>query len=1710
MQLKLLRLAWGLCSTIIFLSGGALKAQCTANADFDFTPVNAQCAPTFINFSSISQPGVIYRWDFDNGLSPSSEANPRNIRFDPIGEGPTESFSVSLTVEDTVAGCSATVTKPVIIQTRPEIILLDEFGAPIEEFQNCSDAGVNPVFTINFTDGSRTASGSQYRVDWGDNKPIFEGNSPPTTHTYDANGIYIIAYRVTHPNGCVWSKDIPVFNISSPAVAVGKPANTEGCGPREITFPIDVLTVQANDPSTIYIIDPGDGTQPDTILHPPPSEYTYTYTQSSCMMPGQSFTFTITASNGCTPSTATVFPIKIFTAPKADFELSTSQACTGQSVSFINNTSEGFNSSCGNNTRYEWDFGDGSEPAILFDKSSPSHPYTSAGVYPVTLTASNPCGSSTITDSIEICEGAPTASFLAGTTNTPSDTCNENIVELDLPNDGCFNGAITIPLRDASMEGIGGCPNNYLWEVEVLEGNEDGFSFSNGRDTSRSINEEVTFTAPGVCRIIQTVSNICGSRTSCILVVLRSPPPNPVIIDLDMDTTYCLGDTIDVNTSTEGDVNAYTWAISGINGTPSPSLLGINRNVSDLDPISGLPAGEYEISLKVENDCGTDSTFSQFRIVDLSVPVIDTLGNIPICKGSSVILEVPDNLDTYKWFLNGDSIPGADSANYEALEPGNYSVEVGLGGCTISSSVVNVTIDTGPIVDAGTTPPVCISASPFILTGQSPVGGVWSGSPAISSEGLFTPSLAIEGENVIFYTVQDSLTGCESTDSLIIMVNALPTVEANLTLNEFCDVDEDITLTGFSPPGGTWTGDGIVDPSGVFNPRTAGGVDSYTLFYTFNDSSNCTNLDSVVVNVILPEVAEVIDSVLTQCQNEGLILLNGLATPPGGTWILNDTLSIGETLNPSDFEAGSYEIKYTFGTGTCENSDSTTINILAPPLVNIEPVQRICEGTAPFALMVNVTNNGSGLWSGSPAINPEGIFNPSLATIGANEVIYQFTDTITNCSNSDTIFITLDPLPETNFGADAIYCVGESIVFPNNTPSINGYTFSYIWDFGDGTTSNEELGQHQYDTTGNYNVTLRVTTNPGNCDSTFIQDIQVVEPPVANFITSFDPANACGETMVQFLNQSNGIDSLTSLWDFGNGRTSIDENPLETFEANPLKDTMYIVTLTVNQVGLGGSCASTQYKDSIQIRPFPNAAFIPIGDFTDPICSGFPLPLDNFSFGEPTRFEWDFGDGSPILRTTDTSVVTHRFFYEGDTDTCYTVTLRAFSDCGVDSTTRKITVLPNMVSANFNLTLDSSNNNNCEPLLVRVESNQSGFNKITWDFGDGTIISNGPIDTTHIYQDNGIYDIKLKIENGCNLDSSTISIEVSESPEASFLSPDALCLGEAFNFINTSNTTELALWDFGNGEQFAGPHPPPKEYDTSGIYQVILEAIDPINECVGRFSKEIEVIAPPIPGFMALTNVCAGKPIEFTNTSLGASEYLWDFGEPNPNPTSENPSHTFSREGTFIVKLKAFNTQGCVDSVSRTITVRPQTEPSFRVLALDECPTPSNFDFENTTLIPPLSEGSFIWDFGNGNTFSGSGDIPTQTYVNLTDSSLFFIVTLTAINAVGCDNQTQTILEVCPTPCDARVTPPNAFTPNEDGMNDTFRPVTVATRDYQLLIFNRWGEQLFSTNNPDEGWNGIRDNGQPYNEGVYVYRITYSCGGEGTTELVGDLLLIRN
>ena len=500
---------------------------------------------------------------------------------------------------------------------------------------------------------------------------------------------------------------------------------------------------------------------------------------------------------------------------------------------------------------------------------------------------------------------------------------------------------------------------------------------------------------------------------------------------------------------------------------------------------------------------------------------------------------------------------------------------------------------------------------------------------------------------------------------------------------------------------------------------------------------------------------------------------------------------------------------------------------------------------------------------------------------------------------------------------------------------------SYLWDFGDGDTSMGINPPHNYSTYGDFFVSLTAFNISGVNQK--IVMIHNPPPPTADFTYLLN-----GNTLTT-LNSSQNAD--TYLWDFGDGQTSTDENPIHIYSTYQT----YNISLSVYNVN--GQDIMT--KTIIVARS-------PVAGFTT-VVSHKRVTLTNTSL-HATHYLWDFGDGQT---STDENPIHIYIDYQQ-----YTIKLIAYNiNDEEDIEIKQIeTLIPPIADYTYVI-------NDKTTIFTNISLHASSY---LWDFGDGqTSTQENP---THTYSDYQEYNTKLTVYNINNDEDDIIkSINIVELPKALFT---YTITDKTLTLTNTSTHATHYLWDFGDGNTSTIENPT-HIYSSYQQYTITLIAYDDINHDDTKI-VQIETMIPPVANFTYVSD----QIITLTNTSLHATSYLWDFGDGNTS-TLENPIHTYSHSGDYDIKLIAYNINEN-DNKIKSVTVLLIPIANFTI---NDHYNTREVIFTNTS-----SDGAtYLWDFGDGNT--STDENPTHVYVNWG----IYDVKLTTTNIKGSDDITKNL-----------------------------------------------------------------------------------------------------
>ena len=384
---------------------------------------------------------------------------------------------------------------------------------------------------------------------------------------------------------------------------------------------------------------------------------------------------------------------------------------------------------------------------------------------------------------------------------------------------------------------------------------------------------------------------------------------------------------------------------------------------------------------------------------------------------------------------------------------------------------------------------------------------------------------------------------------------------------------------------------------------------------------------------------------------------------------------------------------------------------------------------------------------------------------------------------------------------------------------------------------------------------------------------------------------------------------------------------------------------------------------------------------------------------------------------------------------------------------------------------------------VFTDSTQGPVTSWAWDFGDNT--TSASQNPTHQYSSSGTFTTTLIVTTagGC---SDTISnpVLVHAQPTAAF-SSNVVCFGDTTKFTDQSTSTDGSIvswnWDFADGNTSQQPNPSHgfvivnDSFMVSLIVQTAYGCIDTITQLVVTY---------PIPDMNFAPEAVSGCEdffAQFYDSTLVAGgnivNWLWDFGDGNFS-YAQNPSHTYTDSGSYYVNLTVTSSNGCVfkDSLPYPVVVYPKPVAAFN-------PSPAT-----ASIITPEinfidhSQGAMFWQWDFGDFESSILQQPSHLY----SDTGYFDVTQIVINAYGCSDTVDVPVHI-----NAEYTffIPNAFTPNSNGTNDYFMGKGIGIREFDMLIFDRWGNRIFESKDPALGWDGRLKSGTPAEMDVYVYKI---------------------
>jgi gliding motility-associated-like protein len=1090
-----------------------------------------------------------------------------------------------------------------------------------------------------------------------------------------------------------------------------------------------------------------------------------------------------------------------------------------------------------------------------------------------------------------------------------------------------------------------------------------------------------------------------------------------------------------VNTFSLNNCVASGFSLTGVTWNFGDPGSGSNNTTTATNPAHAFTyLGNFTVSLILHYSCG-GGTDTIRQTVNINQPCISVSSTSITCAslGSATVAATGGiGPFSYTWMPTSQA-----SSVANGLAPGSYTITVFDFGnnFTYTANVVFTSLIplTGNISHAGSV--TCNGASTATGSVTNLAGGsgnqfyLWTN----GNTTLNTQYVSALSAGLWSVTVTDALTGCQINDIFLITQPFAQAISITASSPTAC-AGGSITFTGQSSggtPGYTfsWTPGPQLATHTV--SEASGGSYIYTL--TSTDANSCQATQTVAVNFVSNPL--IVVSNVSICPMQTGTLSAGGAT--SYTW---STAATSSTISDSPLNTTGYTVT---GEALGCTSVATASIILKPvpsPLVSSNSPR--CNGQS-----INLYGGG-GLgysWSG-PQSFTSASQNPVLnAATPFSSGVYLVTVTAANgCTAAASSSVTVHPTPTVSAAASTVCVNGTLNLYAASFP---GATFS--WSGPAGYTSNQQNPSVQGPSTGYTGNYFVVATSAVGCTNAAVAHGSVVPLPVVSFTTN--SPRCMGEDLV--LNAGGTTGALVYSWTGPNGFIS-------SSVTNTIMAAGTVAAGIYNLVVTTGPCTAG-YSQPVTVHPLPN----PVVSYNGPVCETKSMTVMVSTPPNETivAYTWQAPAGlsSP---NNSISVTTASFVHSG----VYSATVTDMHGCRA-SASGSIMVLQNPTVSAASATVCLH-----QPATLTAQGAKDYF----W-IGPGLTVmnfANAVIGSANSVTDVG-YLVIGTAPNGCTaMATASVSTWALPSPSIGLLPGNKICLNETISLFGLG--AKSYEWHgpqsiFHGGETFGFTA-------TSLIYAgtYTLVGIDK-NNCRGKTTTEIAVIALPEVGLTGTAMegcvpFCSDfRPMVFS--SLVTASWLV-----NGKATGTGSfSSCFNKEGSHTIKGFFTDTLNKCKSQA-TFTVFAHGPPAADFSWLPERPV----EKEGAVIFTNRSDGerqsSWEWYFMRDGV-SGKG----ESQQHLFEEAGLYPVAMIVKNTWGCTDTVVKVIEVLP---DFSVYVPNAFTPNDDGTNDVFLPVTRGVRDYRLMIFNRWGETIFDSTDPLRPWDGTFA-GQFCKEDVYTWQL---------------------
>jgi gliding motility-associated-like protein len=1397
-----------------------------------------------------------------------------------------------------------------------------------------------------------------YTIDWGDGSAATNGISwsSPTVlqHTYAAAVDTFVVSITEGGTGCSLIGVVVMEQPTNASIQIPVNGTTQVCAPASVEFVNSSTNVSE---TTQFTWNFGDGSP---LVEFGASNWnelvSHLYNSSGAI--NCETTVSLTASNYCNvlqgnPSVATFNPVNVWTLDQAQISASAITQCFPQTTFTFNNVSIRNCLNQGNTFQRQerWNFGDywgqGVDSVTTWMPWPPSLPQTitfpGVGDYTVTLYDSSYCGVAQQSITVHIVP-PPVASITAST-----DTI-------------CSGGQVTF------IQGSTGPNQSYQWN----------FGNNNNWQNSGSGNVNFTFNTAGTFVISNRVFNngwgsACADTATVVVTVLPSP-------------------TASITASPAQACDSLTTALNVV----SNSGIFFNWNLGAFGTFTGqtpdtltiTAPGNYNISVLVTSANGCTRTDTEvLRVYTTPVPAFTVTSP---CMGANAIftntsVTAPGNpITSAQWTFGDGGTSSQLTPTHVYAAEGTFPITLNISTPYCSANTQgNITVHPNPT--ASFTQDIVSGCQPlevaFTNTSQGATSYSWNFNDGPLSTN--TNEIHVFGNNTIYnlpYNVVLTAInefGCTNTFSSVVTVLGGAVANFEIANNELGCSTAPVEFNNLSLGASSYAwnfGDGntsnVEVPNHAYN-NNSGFLWWYDVTLVAYSSGGC--LDTATL--ALP-IYPILDIQLPFTSLEGCSPFSAQMPAIGGiqgfSWNFGDgftssLISPVHTYNNPTNSTQNFTVTLV-GESAFGCFDSTSFPVIVNPKVNAAFTYSEIAGCSP--LQVNFQNtslNGNQLeWNFGDGFTAN-TTNISHTYFNINGVLNTFeTELIVTspqgCSDSASVAVQVSPSLDLQWSMPVVEGCSP---FTLQTPYMPGGS-TYIWNFGDGSTSNNTSPTHIYvnntTTPQQYTVTCYAENSFGCADSISF-NVTVNPQAVANVSTQ--QFSGCSPLNVTFGNNSQY--ALSYNWNYGNGQTSATSASSHDFMYvnNTAQPVTYNAVLQANQVS---TCSSI---DTVQITVYPGvtASF----SWTGAACASVQAQFNNTST-VGTSAQWTFGDGF----YSNAFNPYHLYSNNGLQDLNYTVTLVSSSVFGcTDTVTHPLTVLysPNAIAS-----VDTVYG--CYPLNVDLTNASQGANAYTWAYGDALSSPTSAAQHTHTYfnlsDQSQTYQITLTVEapNGCT-DVWTDQVTVLPQVVADADVIVSGCNPVEVVFNNQSTGATSYFWNLGNGDTSTSFNEQGTFYNPYPVDTTFVVTLTAMNIYGCEVTTDLWIVVHPFPTaaftVTPLVQTWPSNTVNLQENSIGANlGYHWTLEDGSEYYVSDPGDHVFATWGSYNIEL-IVNEGLCTDTTAQSITIIPPAPVALFEGNAEGC-VPLTVTLNNLS----QAAESYEWFFSDGGYTTS--DSPVYTF----------------------------------------------------------------------------------------------------------------------------------